>query len=105
MCNDYLVQKLIKDNIVITISIDITPVNPKEEYDNYSEEEYKAYLNGECYGFVIKELKTCECCQHVSENVIESIWGFYGSDFKQNGIYETICEFGYNLDDFKVYRR
>lgn len=101
MCKDRSAQKFIKDNIVISIEIDDVPINPKEEYDCYSEEEYQAYLNGECYGVMIIELKTCECCKHVSEDVVESIWGFYGADFKRNGIYGIIEDFGYKLEEFK----
>jgi hypothetical protein len=37
-----------------------------------SVEEYSAYLNGECYGFVIRDTNTGDA--------VDSCWGFYGLD-------------------------
>lgn len=66
---------------------------------------YSAYANGEVYGFTLeKKIAICtdgECigvCTCGSDDVtvelkeIDSCWGFYGSDFKTNGVAEHIPE-------------
>lgn len=44
-------------------------------------EEYSQYLSGEIYGYVIED-KT--------GRLVDSCWGFYGSDPQTNGMLETI---------------
>ena len=53
-------------------------------------EIYNQYLTGEVYGFVIEENTTCDKCGHVAVEVIDSCWGFYGSDIEENGILDNI---------------
>lgn len=43
---------------------------------------YAQYVEGDVYGFQVTDKKTGDC--------IESCWGFYGSDWKANGITEHI---------------
>lgn len=46
-------------------------------------ETYDQYLTGDVYGFKIKDSE---------DNEIESYWGFYGSDWKTNGIKDHIAQ-------------
>lgn len=78
----------------------------RQEYgDNKTEEElrelgkkmlqaeveiYDQYLRGDVYGFVFEKLITCECCKHTKEEEINSCWGFYEEDIKENGILDHI---------------
>ena len=49
-------------------------------------ESYDMFLKGEIYGFELLELETCECCGNTEEKDIDSCWGFYGDDLKENGM-------------------
>jgi len=44
---------------------------------------YAEYLEGNCYGFQVIEHTTCECCDHVEPEVIDSCWGFIGDSSKE----------------------
>lgn len=50
---------------------------------------YDQYLVGDIYGFQIVELDKCDQ-GHTHENVIDSCWGFYGDDYKTNGILDHV---------------
>lgn len=39
---------------------------------------YDEYLQGNVWGYVIKEV--CECCGQTTDNVIDSCYGFFGDD-------------------------
>lgn len=65
---------------VIIIYRDESPTDPKSEFDNYSEEEYQYYVDGEVFGFVVQN----------SEGEMDSVWGFYGMDFEKNGMLNYI---------------
>ena len=39
--------------------------------------EYDVYLRGEVYGYELYELRKCDSCGHVKENIIDSCGGFY----------------------------
>ncbi len=41
-------------------------------------EIYDQFLTGDVYGFILEQEVTCECCGNVSEEHIDSCWGFYG---------------------------
>ena len=43
-------------------------------------ETYSKYLGGFVYGFVIEKKSTCDKCQNVSSEHIDSCWGFYSYD-------------------------
>src|SRR4030042_1796780 len=65
---------------------------------------YDMYLTGEVYGYIINEITTCDKCGMTHESTLDSYWGFYGSDFKTNGLYDTIPDnykelFGLNSPD------
>lgn len=51
---------------------------------------YDQYLQGDTYGFIAYEKKTCECCNHTEYEEINSCWGFYGNDFDTNGIIDYV---------------
>ena len=55
-------------------------------------EEYDTYLRGDVYGFQLVEESACEACGIPHEEVIDSCWGFYGSDIKENGILDNLSE-------------
>ena len=48
---------------------------------------FDKYLTGDVYGIIKYEWITCKECGHTDKEVKDSCWGFYGSDFKQNGLY------------------
>ena len=50
---------------------------------------YDQYLTGDVYGFKVIEKTTCSK-GHTHEDVVDSCWGFYGDDYKTNGILDHI---------------
>ena len=49
---------------------------------------YNQYLTGDVWGFRKYTIKTCENCLHEEEEEVDSCYGFYGTDFKENGLLE-----------------
>jgi len=49
-------------------------------------EVYNQYLCGDVYGYVVEERTQCPTCGRINVEVIDSCWGFYGDDFKSNGL-------------------
>lgn len=72
-------------------SLDHKP-NRAEQLLKSEVEIYDQYLNGEVYGYRLKEKKKCEHCGHITEELVDSCWGFYGDDFKNNGLFYYIPE-------------
>lgn len=54
-------------------------------------ETYSQYLQGQVYGFEIVELSECDH-GHTHETLIDSCYGFFGYDLKENGILDHIPE-------------
>lgn len=50
---------------------------------------YDQYLTGDVYGFKLMKITKCDY-GHEHEEEIDSCWGFYGSDYKTNGIFDNI---------------
>jgi hypothetical protein len=50
---------------------------------------YDQYLTGDVYGFRLVKVTTCNQ-GHEHEEEIDSCWGFYGDDWKENGMKEHI---------------
>ena len=50
---------------------------------------YDQYLTGEVYGFQLVEITTSDCGEK-HEEILDSCWGFYGSDLNENGILENL---------------
>jgi hypothetical protein len=48
---------------------------------------YNQYINGDVYGFEIVNVKRCNL-GHDHDEQVNSCWGFFGSDFKENGLYD-----------------
>ncbi len=44
-------------------------------------EVYDQYLRGEVFGFTLEDIEG---------NEIDSCWGFFGSDFQENGLLDNI---------------
>lgn len=53
-------------------------------------EVYDRYLTGDVYGYVITRTTVCKHCKQKKEEVVDSCWGFYGTDVKKNGMLENI---------------
>lgn len=64
-------------------------------------EELDTYLRGDVYGFVVKRVVECETCGQKKEEVLESYWGFYGSDFETNGMKDDLGEYAHLLDELE----
>lgn len=47
------------------------------------------WVDGECFGYIIGELKTCSLGHEHFEQT-DSCWGFVGADFETNGIMEYL---------------
>lgn len=52
-------------------------------------ETYDQYLRGDVYGYVLKSVSPLDdgC---ISEDEIDSCWGFYGDDWRNNGIFDYV---------------
>ena len=51
---------------------------------------YDQYLTGDVYGFSLVEKTACDSCQETTEEILDSCWGFYGSDLTENGILDHL---------------
>lgn len=52
-------------------------------------ETYDQYLTGDVYGFRLFKITVCDL-GHEHEEEVDSCWGFYGSNWKENGIIDHI---------------
>lgn len=70
------------ENLVTVPQHEITEVmsNRAEQMLVNEVETYDLYLRGECYGYRLYELKTCEHCGAVKEEEVDSCWGFFAND-------------------------
>lgn len=57
--------------LTVAIHYDAFPLDPRQEFDYYGEEEVTAYMEGDVFGFVISDPHN----EH-----LDSCWGFYGAD-------------------------
>lgn len=51
-------------------------------------ETYDKELSGSVYGFNLEEIKVCESCGETKMEFIDGCGGFYGYDFKENGLFD-----------------
>lgn len=65
---------------IIEVHIDTDPTDPREQFDECSDETYEAWRNGEVFGFIAYDPKTCEHCNSPLQENEDSCWGFYGDD-------------------------
>ena len=52
-------------------------------------ETYSQYLSGQVYGYEVYNYSECSL-GHKHKNIIDSCWGFFGNDPKENGIQENL---------------
>lgn len=57
---------------------------------------YDTYLRGDIYDYKIEKPIMCKYCKHTEMKYINSCGGFFGSDFKTNGMSE-------HIDDYEDY--
>ena len=53
-------------------------------------EVYDQYLTGDVYGYVVKKVTQCKGCKDMEAEIVDSCFGFYGDDVKENGMIENI---------------
>ena len=64
----------------------------REEVKGYLQgevETYDQYLTGDIWGFTLERMDTCDQGEEHAHHE-DSCWGFYGTDWKENGIMEHI---------------
>jgi len=61
-------------------------------------EIYDQYLRGDIYGYILEKEQKCKCCKREMNEEINSCWGFFGYDFKDNGLFESA---DININDFE----
>lgn len=82
------------DSFVITP--ENTPTLPKEVIDKVKAalvaeiETYNQFINGDVYGFQAGVIKTCPQCGESKEEETDACWGFYGQDWKLNGLCDNL---------------
>lgn len=62
-------------------------------------ETYDQYLRGDIWGFTLYTVKTCNL-GHEHREAIEGCWGFYGTDFEENGLFDSA-----GIDDIEDWKR
>jgi hypothetical protein len=62
------------------------------EYLDNEVKVYDQWVRGDVYGYELVEVWQCGCCEGKSEEITDSCWGFYGSDWDTNGIKEYLPE-------------
>lgn len=50
---------------------------------------YGQYVSGDVYGYRRLSRPVCETCGQVVEEELDSCWGFYGTDWKENGLLDS----------------
>ncbi len=60
-----------------------------EQILQHEVEEYNQYLQGECYGYRLEKIETCNL-GHEHRTEEESCWGFIGSDHEKSGILDNL---------------
>ena len=62
----------------------------------YAVEEYEQWLNGEVYGYTVSEVARDEDGEPLddeeAEEEVDSCWGFYGTNWKENGLAEYVAQ-------------
>lgn len=74
----------------------------KEILDGLAE-EYTDWCNGNCFGYQLVELETCETCDHVSEGEeVDSCWGYIGSEWFSDTVSDMVHGFNIDPADIRV---
>lgn len=53
-------------------------------------ETYDLFIRGQVFGFQVVKLVTCKTCGHTEEKHVDSCWGFYGTEWEKNGIFDHV---------------
>jgi hypothetical protein len=53
-------------------------------------ETYDQYITGNVYGYQLVQKSKCKDCGNTEWETIDSCWGFFGNDFKSNGLLENL---------------
>lgn len=55
---------------------------------------YDDYINGNCWGFELEQLNTCDCCDNAKWEHVDSCWGFAGGGYgdEDDGTKDAIGE-------------
>jgi len=94
------------ENLVIVLQHEITEVMSNRAVSMLVGEvkTYDLYIRGECYGYSLSKLNTCEYCGAVDEEEIDSCWGFLTDslkDLKEQLKYNLSMEFHDLVDSLK----
>lgn len=97
------------ENLVVVPKDEITEVmsNRAEQMLVNEVKTYDLYLRGECYGYRLCELKTCEHCGAVKEEEVDSCWGFFAdtlAELKGQIKYNVPSEFRDLVDSLEYTR-
>ena len=68
----------------------IPTVEKLQEYLRSEVEVYYLYLRGEVFGFLIEECNHCDSCNHDEWKHVDSCSGFFGRDWKDNGLLDHV---------------
>jgi len=81
------------NSLGVTMNDDETWVDYKNRLEGYLDNEvktYNSYVSGDVYGFRVLDKDGEE---------EDSCWGFYGDDFRTNGLYDYVGNLMENIDD------
>ncbi len=54
---------------------------------------YNQYLEGDVWGYLVEQREHCGRCGHDEWEQVDSCWGFFGSNPKENGIKDAVGEY------------
>ena len=60
-------------------------------------EVFDQWGRGDVYGFVLSKKCNCNECDHEHDDAIDSCWGFYGTDWEDNGMTHYLDDVGIEL--------
>jgi len=63
-----------------------------EEVLSAEVEAYNQYLVGDIYGFILRDKPCNKCGCNTKSEVLDSCWGFYGSDVKENSMMDHLSK-------------
>ena len=62
---------------------------------------YDQYMQNDVYAYVLEQHKKCGTCGHEEWEVLDSCCGFYGTDWKENGMADHLGEHVHMLDELE----
>jgi hypothetical protein len=55
-------------------------------------ETYNQYLSGDIYGYILRDKPCDKCGCNTKSAIVDSCWGFYSSDVKENGMLDHLSK-------------